>query len=137
MIEKAIQISGRAPSLLDTQGTILLKMEKSEQAIQCLEEATAGGATDARFFLHLASAYLKSARPQDAVRMLKKSRALGLGTICADGGRPRIVVTAGEGLEHHIACVADCRCPIRKPNTELTPSPCPAGWPWPWPWLSR
>lgn len=77
-IERAIEIEGRQASLLDTQGTILLKLGDAQKAIACLEEATAGGETDARYYLHLAAAYLQAERKADAERMLKESQAFGL-----------------------------------------------------------
>jgi Flp pilus assembly protein TadD len=77
-IERAIEIAGRQAPLLDTQGTILLKLGDAKGAISCLEEATAGGAADARFYLHLAAAYQQAGRDDDAGRMLMESRAFGL-----------------------------------------------------------
>jgi tetratricopeptide (TPR) repeat protein len=77
-IDRAIEVSGRQASLLDTQGTIFLKTGESPQAIACLEEATAGGAADARYYLHLAAAYHQAARNDDARRALKASRDFGL-----------------------------------------------------------
>jgi Flp pilus assembly protein TadD len=63
---------------LDTQGTIFLKIEDAEKAIACLEEATIGGTSDARFYLHLAAAYHRAQRPDDALQMLTEARALAL-----------------------------------------------------------
>jgi Flp pilus assembly protein TadD len=77
-IQRAIEIAGRKASLLDTQGTILLKIGNTEKAIACLEEATAGGTVDARYYLHLAAAYHQAQRYEDAQRMLMESRAFGL-----------------------------------------------------------
>ena len=77
-IQRAIEIAGRQASLLDTQGTILLKLGETDQAIACLEEATAGEAADARYYLHLAAAYEQAERHEEARRMLVESRAFGL-----------------------------------------------------------
>jgi predicted Zn-dependent protease len=77
-IKRAIEIAGRQASLLDTQGTIYLKLGDAESAIACLEEATAGGSTDARFYLHLAVAYRNAHRIADADRVLTKLRSVGL-----------------------------------------------------------
>jgi predicted Zn-dependent protease len=77
-IQRAIEIAGRKPSLLDTQGTILLKIGQTDESIACLEEATAGGAADARYYLHLAAAYQQAQRSSDAQRMLTEARAFGL-----------------------------------------------------------
>jgi Flp pilus assembly protein TadD len=64
--------------LLDTQGTILLKIGEIGKAIACLEEATASGSVDARYYLHLAAAYQQAERFDDAQRMLNEARAFGL-----------------------------------------------------------
>ena len=77
-IERALAIAGRVPPLLDTQGTIYLKMGKDSQAIQCLEEATASGATDARYYFHLAAAYERAKRPKEAADALQIARDYGL-----------------------------------------------------------
>jgi predicted Zn-dependent protease len=77
-IEHAMEVAGRQGSLLDTQGTILLKLGDATQAIACLEEATAGEATDSRYYLHLAAAYQQAERNDEALRMLKESKAFGL-----------------------------------------------------------
>jgi len=78
LVQRAIDIAGRNPVLLDTQGTIFLKTQDAQQAIACLEEATAGGAADARYYLHLAAAYHLAERDADAFEMLNEARAFGL-----------------------------------------------------------
>ncbi len=78
LIERAVALSGRQPSLLDTQGTIHLKMGNADPAIKCLEEATAGGTADARYYLHLAAAYQLAQREQDAASMLAEARNFGI-----------------------------------------------------------
>jgi len=78
LIERAVALSGRQPSLLDTQGTVHLKMGNADPAIECLEEATAGGTADARYYLHLAAAYQLAERMQDAAKMLLEARNFGI-----------------------------------------------------------
>lgn len=78
IIKRAIDIAGRKPALLDTQGTIQLRLGENESAIASLEEATAGGATDARYYLHLAAAYDLANRDLDALTTLEEARAFGL-----------------------------------------------------------
>jgi len=78
LIERAVALSGRQPSLLDTQGTIHLKMGNEVRAIECLEEATAGGTADARYYLHLAAAYQLAQRTRDAAKMLLEARNFGI-----------------------------------------------------------
>jgi tetratricopeptide (TPR) repeat protein len=78
MIQQAIQLAGRQPLLLDTEGTILLKLGRADEAIVSLEEATAGGIADARYYLHLAAAYQLAHRDQDAVKMFEEALGFGL-----------------------------------------------------------
>lgn len=77
-VERAIAIEGREAALLDTQGTILLKMGNHERAIACLEEATSGQTNDARYHFHLAVAYQLANRIDEAFEALQLSRDLGL-----------------------------------------------------------
>jgi predicted Zn-dependent protease len=108
-INRAIYIAGRRPSLLDTKGTILLKIGETKQAIACLEEATASNDADARYYLHLAAAYQQAQRNDDAQRMLAEARAFGLEKfiltaddeelLAALGGElPSIARTSGTSL---------------------------------------
>jgi predicted Zn-dependent protease len=92
-IQRAIEIGGRQAVLLDTQGTILFKIGETEQAIDCLEEATAGEAADARFYLHLAAAYHQAQREDDARRILAEARALGLEKFVLTGDDRKMLVT--------------------------------------------
>lgn len=57
VIDKAIEIAGFESALLDTKGTILYLDDKSEQAIEYLKTAIAGGDSDPRYRFHLALAY--------------------------------------------------------------------------------
>ena len=77
-IDRAIAIAGRHPALLDTQGTIFLRAGDPEKAVSCLEEAVAGGATDSRYFLHLAAAYQQTDSLENARDALELSHARGL-----------------------------------------------------------
>ena len=85
-IEKAIAIDGRTQPLLDTQGTIFLKLKEPDKAIACLEEATVGGALDPRYYFHLAAAY-ESADQQEKARtnfMLAQDYGLGRALLTED-----------------------------------------------------
>jgi Flp pilus assembly protein TadD len=99
LIQQAIEIAGRQSALLDTQGTIFLDAGNVEQAILCLEEATAGGAPDARFYLHLAAAYHRAQRDDDALRMLTESHEFGLkNTILTESDR-KLLALLNEQLQ--------------------------------------
>lgn len=78
LIERAIESAGRQPSLLDTQGTIQLQTGDASQAIASLEEATAGGAKDPRYYFHLSAAYHQAGQEKEALGALKAARGLGL-----------------------------------------------------------
>lgn len=58
-INKAIELSGPSPALLDSKGVVLFHIGRLEEARQCLEAATWEAGTDPRFFFHLAATYLR------------------------------------------------------------------------------
>jgi tetratricopeptide (TPR) repeat protein len=87
-VQHAIDISGRSPALLDTLGTVLLYSGENGPAIAALEEAIAGAAPDPRYYFHLAVAYKRAGRDDDARGMLNHSRQRGLDqAILTDGDR--------------------------------------------------
>jgi tetratricopeptide (TPR) repeat protein len=87
-VERAIAVSGRSPGLMDTLGTILVRNDQHEQAVAALEEAVAGGASDPRYYFHLAVAYQRSGRKAEAREAFESSRKLGLeSTILTSGDR--------------------------------------------------
>ena len=65
-IDRAIEIAGPQPGLLDTKGTILLLDGKAEDAVPLLEQAAASSLTDPRYHFHLAVAYDRSGLPEKA-----------------------------------------------------------------------
>lgn len=58
LVQRAIEIRGQEPTLLDTHGTILLLGGQSREAVSLLEAAARGMSTDPRHKFHLAIAYL-------------------------------------------------------------------------------
>ena len=97
-IQHAIAVAGRLPALLDTQGTIYLKLENEQQAIACLEEATAGGSVDARYYLHLAAAYRLAKRDSEALVMLNEARGFGLDKFVLTDDDRELLSTLDEEL---------------------------------------
>jgi tetratricopeptide (TPR) repeat protein len=79
LVEQAMKIGGRAPALLDTLGAIQLSAGEYAKAVESMEEALAGGGSDARYYFHLASAYLKHNQREKAIVALARSHELGLG----------------------------------------------------------
>jgi tetratricopeptide (TPR) repeat protein len=91
MIERAMAIAGRQPALLDTQGTIYLQAGESAKAVAGLEEAVAGGASDPRYYFHLAAAYHASGKTESAVTALEKARSHGLATAILTAGDQQLL----------------------------------------------
>lgn len=59
-VERAIQLAGPQPNLLDTKGTILLALDKVEEAIPLLSAAASAPNPDPRFYFHLAVGYYRA-----------------------------------------------------------------------------
>jgi tetratricopeptide (TPR) repeat protein len=57
LIERAIDITGAEPSLLDTKGTILVQDGQAKNAVAVMESAAYSQNADPRYRLHLALAY--------------------------------------------------------------------------------
>jgi Flp pilus assembly protein TadD len=57
LINKAIEVAGQQPGLLDTKGTILVYQGDFQKALFLLEAAAREAGTDARHHFHLAAAY--------------------------------------------------------------------------------
>ncbi len=58
-IDRAIELSGPSPELLDSKGIILFQADRLAEAKTCLEAATWNPDADPRFFFHLAATYLR------------------------------------------------------------------------------
>jgi tetratricopeptide (TPR) repeat protein len=71
MIDKAIEVAGRSPDLLDSKGHILSIAGRHADAVPWFEEAAAKG-TDPRAWLHLFSALKKSGRSEEAAKIRSK-----------------------------------------------------------------
>jgi Tfp pilus assembly protein PilF len=78
LVNRAIDASGRQPALLDTLGTIQIRSGQFAQAVASLEEAVAGGDGDPRYYFHLAAAYQRVQKMDQAKKALGRARQLGL-----------------------------------------------------------
>jgi tetratricopeptide (TPR) repeat protein len=58
-IQKAIDLYGRSPELLDTQGLVLLRNDRIDEAVKALREATENS-TDPRYRFHLLMALMRT-----------------------------------------------------------------------------
>jgi tetratricopeptide (TPR) repeat protein len=77
LINRAIELMGPRPELLDTRGLVQLKMGRADLAVGDLERVTAEAPTAARWF-HLACAYRQAHNPEAARRAFRHARELGL-----------------------------------------------------------
>jgi len=77
LINRAIDISGPVPTLLDSRATVFLALGKSKKALADLEESVQDNSSAIRFF-HLAQAYIASENYRKAEEALKRATDLGL-----------------------------------------------------------
>lgn len=77
LANRAIQLDGEAPDLLDTRAVAHLAAGQTDLAIRDLENALAVSPKPEMYF-HLARAYAQSGRRDDAAASLKRARDLGL-----------------------------------------------------------
>jgi tetratricopeptide (TPR) repeat protein len=78
-INRAIEIAGPSPELLDTHAVVALANGNSEVAIAELQEAVAAAPTATKY-LHLAQAYGAARNRTAAVENVRKAQAAGLDT---------------------------------------------------------
>lgn len=78
LIDQALKEVGPLPSLLDTQGVVLLAASRTADAIRVLESCTQGDAVPAARLLHLAEAYRQAERKEDARRVLERAEKQGV-----------------------------------------------------------
>jgi predicted Zn-dependent protease len=77
LIQRAIDLVGPLPFLLDTRGTIYLMLERGAQAVADLEEVANEAPTAARYW-YLARAYLQVGKRVDAAKTWRQAKATGL-----------------------------------------------------------
>jgi tetratricopeptide (TPR) repeat protein len=85
LINRAFDVVGPIPSVLDTRALVSLKMGKGEPAVKDLKEAVAEAPTAPRY-VHLARAYLLAGHRPSALAALRTAETLGLK---ADSLEPR------------------------------------------------
>jgi len=77
LINRAIELMGPRPELLDTRALVQMKLGRADQAIGDLEHVTAEAPTATRWF-HLACAHQQGHNQQAARQALRRARELGL-----------------------------------------------------------
>jgi tetratricopeptide (TPR) repeat protein len=75
-IDRAIELKGLQPDLLDTRGVVYLKAGDSQHAIDDLEKAIAAAPSPAKYF-HLAQAYLGAKNKEKAKQSLATAKIKG------------------------------------------------------------
>lgn len=106
LIGRAIEVAGREPALLDTQGTIQLQSGDAEAAIASLEESIVSVNVDPRYYFHLAAAYLRGGKHKQAEQALTEARSRGI---------DRAVLTSADR-----ALMQELEAGLKPPKTALT-----------------
>jgi cellulose synthase operon protein C len=76
-VNRAMEIAGPRPDMLDTRGTVYLAQGKTDQALADLKKATTDS-TDASRFFHLAQACDLAGNSAEAAEAMKKTRQMGI-----------------------------------------------------------
>jgi tetratricopeptide (TPR) repeat protein len=74
-VERAINLAGPQPGLLDTKGMVLFFDGKTDLALAVLEEAVRAPSPDPRYWLHLAAVHEKLGQLDQARAALQQARA--------------------------------------------------------------
>ena len=98
LVNRAIDVSGRQPQLLDTLGTIQLRSGEYGQAIASLQEAVASGGGDPRYHFHLAAAFFRAEKLNEARESLVRARRSGLGRAILTDGDQSLLQELEEAL---------------------------------------
>ena len=78
LIDRAIEIAGGHPSLLDTRAVVHLQIGKPEQAFRDLREALALNPQKPALYVHLARAHQMSHQQAEARQALQRAEELGM-----------------------------------------------------------
>src|SRR5262249_11823664 len=77
LINRALDVAGPAPELLDTRAVVYLSMGRHDRAIEDLEEAVAESPLAPAYY-HLAQAYHRAGKADEAGDRFRKAIAAGL-----------------------------------------------------------
>ena len=127
LVQEAIRRSGRFPVYLDTEGVILGRLGRHDQAIAVLTES-APGLRGGQGFLHLAEAQHQAGRDAPARLSLDQARAAGLKpeTLEADA---RAKFEALDAALPPRPAAAPAPAPARSPKAPAQAAPKPAAQP--------
>ncbi|MFN7732508.1 MAG: tetratricopeptide repeat protein [Pirellula sp.] len=98
IIDKALEIGGRNPFLLDSKGHILAIAGRHADSIPLFEEAATKG-TDPRAWLHLYTALKKSGRNEDAIKIRSKIDVEAMSRLHLSAEEQREIDSLGTGRD--------------------------------------
>jgi tetratricopeptide (TPR) repeat protein len=98
IIDKALEIGGRNPFLLDSKGHILAIAGRHADSIPLFEEAATKG-SDPRAWLHLFTALKKSGRDQDAIKIRSKIDVEAMSRLHLSAEEQREIDSLGAGRD--------------------------------------
>jgi len=78
LIDLAIEVSGATAQLLDTRAVVWLHQGKLPEAVELLSDLVVGPNVDPRYHFHLALAYYRSGKTDEARASFERTRSSGL-----------------------------------------------------------
>ena len=78
LVDRALDIAGPNPILLDTRAVVLMQLNQGDKAIEALHEAVNSRPDKPTYYFHLARAYQMTNAPAEARKALERSKVLGL-----------------------------------------------------------
>jgi len=84
LVDRALDIAGPNPTLLDTRAVILMQLNQGDKAVEALREAVRSRPDKPTYYFHLARAYQMTKSPSEARKALERSKVLGLNEAIID-----------------------------------------------------
>ena len=78
LVDRAIDVAGPNPTLLDTRGVVLMQLGEGDKARDVLQEAVSSDPGKPIYYFHLARALQMTNAPLEARKALEQSKVLGL-----------------------------------------------------------
>jgi tetratricopeptide (TPR) repeat protein len=78
LVDRAIDIAGPNPTLLDTRAVVLMQLSQGDKAGEVLREAVSSDPDKPIYYFHLARALQMTNSPSEARKALEQSKVLGL-----------------------------------------------------------
>ncbi len=77
LVDRAIDIAGPNPTLLDTRAVVLMQLSQGDKAREVLQEAVSSDPDKPIYYFHLARALKMTSSPSEALEALERSKVLG------------------------------------------------------------